>query len=156
MLVWCTEQQAPEPLIQSTSHGAVPHTNESGTPMKVSVIGAGAIGGNIARRLSEAGHDVLIANARGPESVSAEVTTAGARPVELEAVTQDRDVIILAIPFGVQPKLKDLVATVPKNTVVVDTSNYYPGMNGQIEAVIDGQVESLWSQEQLGRPVVKA
>ncbi|MGX9898739.1 NADPH-dependent F420 reductase [Arthrobacter sp. SA17] len=38
----------------------------------------------------------------------------------------------------------------------MDTSNYYPGMNGHIEAVIDGQVESLWSQEQLGRPVVKA
>ena len=124
--------------------------------MKVSVIGAGPIGGNIARRLSEAGHEVLIANARGPESVSAEVSDAGAQPAELEAVTQDRDVIILAIPFGVQPKLKDLVTTVPENTVVVDTSNYYPGMNGHIEAVIDGQVESLWSQEQLGRPVVKA
>lgn len=124
--------------------------------MKVSVIGAGAIGGNIARRLSEAGHEVLIADARGPESVSAEVSDAGAQPAELEAVTQDRDVIILAIPFGVQPKLKDLVATVPENTVVVDTSNYYPGMNGHIEAVIDGQVESLWSQEQLGLPVVKA
>lgn len=124
--------------------------------MKVSVIGAGAIGGNIARRLSEAGHEVLIASVRGPESVSAEVSDAGARPVELEAVTQDRDVIILAVPFGAQPKLKHLVATVPENTVVVDTSNYYPGMNGQIGAVIDGQVESLWSQEQLGRPVVKA
>lgn len=124
--------------------------------MKVSVIGAGAIGGNIARRLSEAGHEVLIANARGPESASAEVSDAGAQPAELGVVTQDRDVIILAIPFGVQPKLKDLVTTVPENTVVVDTSNYYPGMNGHIEAVIDGQVESLWSQEQLGRPVVKA
>jgi 8-hydroxy-5-deazaflavin:NADPH oxidoreductase len=124
--------------------------------MKVSVIGAGAIGGNIARRLSEAGHEVLIADARGPESVGAEVTTAGVRPVDLEEVAEDRDVVILAIPFGVQPKLKDLIATVPESAVVVDTSNYYPGLNGHIEAVVDGQVESLWSQEQLGRPVVKA
>ena len=124
--------------------------------MKVSVIGAGAIGGNIARRLSEAGHEVLISDARGPESVSAEVSDAGARPAELEAVTRDRDVVILAIPFGVQPKLTDLVATVPEDTVVVDTSNFYPGLNGHIKAVVDGQVESLWSQEQLGRPVVKA
>ena len=124
--------------------------------MKVSVIGAGAIGGNMARRLSEAGHDVLIANARGPESVNAEVATSGAQPVELGAAIKDRDVVILAIPFGVQPKLKDLVSTVPESTVLVDTSNYYPGMNGHIQAVIDGQVESLWSQEQLGRPVVKA
>ena len=124
--------------------------------MKVSVIGAGAIGGNIARRLSEAGHDVLIANARGPESVNAEVATSGVQAVELAAATNNRDVVILAVPFGVQPKLKDLVSTVPESTVVVDTSNYYPSMNGHIEAVIDGQVESLWSQEQLGHPVVKA
>ncbi|OYD70717.1 NADPH-dependent F420 reductase [Rhodococcus sp. OK302] len=124
--------------------------------MKVSVIGAGAIGGNIAQRLSEAGHDVLIADARGPESVDAEVTAAGAQPVELTAATKDRDVVIMAIPFGVQPQLRELIATVPASTVVVDTSNYYPAMNGNIQAVVDGQVESLWSQEQLGRPIVKA
>ncbi|APE34897.1 NADP oxidoreductase [Nocardia mangyaensis] len=124
--------------------------------MKVSVIGAGAIGGNIARLLSEAGHDVLIADARGPESVDSAVTAAGAHPVELTAATKERDVVILAIPFGVQPKLKELVETAPESTVVVDTSNYYPTLNGHIPAVVDGQVESLWSQEQLGRPIVKA
>ncbi|MEV0544493.1 NADPH-dependent F420 reductase [Nocardia salmonicida] len=124
--------------------------------MKVSVIGAGAIGGNIARLLGEAGHDVLIADARGPESVDSAVTAAGALPVELTAAVKERDVVILAIPFGVQPKLKELVETVPGSTVVVDTSNYYPAMNGHIPAVVDGQVESLWSQEQLGHPIVKA
>ncbi|MGM5068756.1 NADPH-dependent F420 reductase [Rhodococcus qingshengii] len=124
--------------------------------MRVSVIGAGAIGGNIARRLSEAGHDVHIADARGQESVNAEVTEAGAQPVELAAATKDRDVVIVAIPFGAQPELKELIATAPASTVVVDTSNYYPTMNGHIQAVVDGQVESLWSQEQLGRPIVKA
>lgn len=124
--------------------------------MKITVIGAGAIGGNIARRLSQAGHDVLIADAHGPRSVNTEVTAAGAQPVELTAATKDRDVVIIAIPFGAQPKLTELFATTPKSTVVVDTSNYYPAMNGHIQAVVDGQVESLWSQEQLGRPIVKA
>ncbi|WP_404285319.1 NADPH-dependent F420 reductase [Glutamicibacter arilaitensis] len=124
--------------------------------MKISIIGAGAIGGNLARRLSEAGHDVLIANTRGPQSIEAEVTATGARPVSAESATQDRDVVILAVPFGVQPQLKKLLAAAQESTVVVDTSNYYPGMNGHIEAVVDGQVESLWSQEHLGRPVVKA
>ena len=124
--------------------------------MKVSVIGAGAIGSNLARRLSQAGHDVHIADAQGPERVNTEVTAAGAQPVELAAATKDRDVVIVAIPFGVQPKLKELIATAPPSTVVVDTSNYYPAMNGHIQAVVDGQVESLWSQEQLGRPIVKA
>ena len=124
--------------------------------MKISVIGAGAIGGNLARLLSRAGHDVLVADARGPEAVAAEVLEAGARAVELDAATADRDVIILSIPFSKQPELAGLLATVPDETVVVDTTNYYPQLTGPVEAVDAGQVESLWSQEQLGRPVVKA
>lgn len=124
--------------------------------MKISVIGAGAIGGNLARRLSEAGHDVLVANARGPEVVAPEVLATGARAVDLEAAVHDREVIVLSIPYSKQTELADLLATVADDTVIVDTSNYYPGMSGPVEAVDNGQVESLWSAEQLGRPVVKA
>ncbi|MFE4061589.1 NADPH-dependent F420 reductase [Streptomyces sp. NPDC059096] len=124
--------------------------------MKISIIGAGAIGGNLARRLSEAGHDVLAADARGPEVVAADVVAAGVRPVELDQAVSDRDVIVLAIPFSVQPKLAELLTTAPAEAIVVDTSNYYPGMMGPVEAVDNGAVESVWSQERLGRPVVKA
>lgn len=124
--------------------------------MKITVIGAGAIGGNLAVRLSTAGHDVQVADARGPEAVAAEVLEAGARAVALDDSVRGRDVIILAVPFGVQPKLAELLGTAPAEAVVVDTSNYYPGMLGPVEAVDSGAVESVWSQEQLGRPVVKA
>ncbi|MGY1969050.1 NADPH-dependent F420 reductase [Nocardia gipuzkoensis] len=124
--------------------------------MRISVIGAGAIGGNIARRLSETGHDVLVADARGPEVVATDVREAGARAVDLEAATHDRDVIILSIPFAKQPELTDVLAGVSGDTVIVDTSNYYPSMNGHVEAVDNGQVESVWSAEQLGKPIVKA
>ncbi|MGF4041928.1 NADPH-dependent F420 reductase [Paenarthrobacter nitroguajacolicus] len=124
--------------------------------MKITVIGAGAIGGNLARRLSEAGHDVLVADARGPEVVAEEVLAAGARAAEVDGSVADRDVIVLAIPFSVQPGLADLLAGASEDTIVVDTSNYYPYMMGPVEAVDRGQVESDWSQEQLRRPVVKA
>lgn len=124
--------------------------------MKVTVIGAGAIGGNLARRLSGAGHNVLIADARGPEAVASDVLDAGVRTVEMDAAAQGRDVIVLSIPFSVQPDLADLVATASAETIIVDTSNYYPFMMGPVEDVDNGQVESLWSQENLGRPVVKA
>ncbi|MGY1939771.1 NADPH-dependent F420 reductase [Nocardia gipuzkoensis] len=124
--------------------------------MRISVIGAGAIGGNIARRLSEAGHEVLVADARGPEAVAADVREAGARAVDLEAATHDREVIVLSIPFAKQPELAGVLAGVSGDTVIVDTSNYYPSMNGHIEAVDNGQVESVWSAEQLGKPIVKA
>ncbi|WP_328541262.1 MULTISPECIES: NAD(P)-binding domain-containing protein [unclassified Streptomyces] len=124
--------------------------------MKITVIGAGAIGGNLAAKLSTAGHDVQVADARGPEVIRAEVLESGARATELADAVQGRDVIILAIPFGVAGKLADLFASVPDETVVIDTSNYYPHLSGQIEAVDNGEVESVWNAEQLGRPVVKA
>ena len=125
--------------------------------MKITVIGAGAIGGNLPSRLSTAGHDVQIAGARGPEAVRAEVLVSGARAVTLEESVQDRDVIILSIPFGVAGQLADLFASVPEETVVIDTANYYPGMLSEpVEAVDDGQVESEYTAQLLGRPVVKA
>ncbi|CAM5268323.1 NADP oxidoreductase OS=Streptomyces tendae OX=1932 GN=F3L20_06560 PE=4 SV=1 [Streptomyces tendae] len=75
----------------------------------------------------------------------------------LEESVHDRDVIVLSIPFGVAGQLADLFASVPDETVVVDTSNYYPGtLIEPIEAVDNGQVESVYTAELLGRPVVKA
>lgn len=124
--------------------------------MKITVIGAGAIGGNLAAKLSLAGHDVQVADARGPEAVAAEVLEAGARAVALDESVQSRDVIILSIPFGVAGQLADLFASVPAETVVIDTSNYYPHLSGRIEEVEAGKVESVYTAELLGRPVVKA
>ncbi|KUN74241.1 NADP oxidoreductase [Streptomyces canus] len=125
--------------------------------MKITVIGAGAIGGNLAAKLTAAGHDVQVAHARGPEAIPAEVLESGARATELAEAVQDRDAIILAIPFGAAGDLAHLFASVPDETVVIDTANYYPGMLSEpIEAVDNGQVESVYTAEQLGRPVVKA
>lgn len=124
--------------------------------MKITVIGSGAIGGNLAAKLSTAGHDVQVADARGPEAVRAEVLESGVRAAELADAVQGRDVIVVAIPFGVAGELAGLFASVPAETVVIDTSNYYPHLSGQIEAVGKGEVESVWNAKQLGRPVVKA
>ncbi|MFJ9740132.1 NADPH-dependent F420 reductase [Streptomyces sp. NPDC101166] len=124
--------------------------------MKISVIGAGAIGGNLAHKLGAAGHDVQVADARGPEAVAPEVLETGARAVALDDAVKDRDAVILAIPFGVAGQLADLFASVPAETVVVDTSNYYPHLSGRIQAVEDGAMESVYTSELLGRPVVKA
>ena len=129
--------------------------------MKITVIGAGAIGGNLASKLAAAGHDVQVADARGTEAVAAGVLESGARPVEVEDSVSGRDVIILSIPFDRVPELADLIATAPAETIVVDTSNYYPFMNGQIDAVNaarndDPAVETEYNSALLGRPLVKA
>jgi predicted dinucleotide-binding enzyme len=46
--------------------------------MKIGIIGAGNIGATLARKFSEAGHHVALANSRGPESIAAVATEAGA------------------------------------------------------------------------------
>ena len=44
----------------------------------------------------------------------------------------------------------------PADVVVIDTGNYYPTRDGRIPAIEQGQPESAWVAEQIGRPVIKA
>ena len=38
--------------------------------LRIGIIGAGNIGGTLTRRLTTLGHDVAVANSRGPESLA--------------------------------------------------------------------------------------
>ncbi|MGX1274720.1 NADPH-dependent F420 reductase [Streptomyces phaeoluteigriseus] len=83
------------------------------------------------------------------------MSTGGRAVTAVEAV-EDVDVVILSIPLNRIPQVAPLIAHVPADTVVIDTSNYYPARDSRIEAIDAGQVESLWVTEQLGRPIAKA
>src|SRR5947208_1503674 len=48
--------------------------------MKFGVIGAGAVGGTLAQLLAKLGHEVSIANSRGPESLTTLAAGIGASP----------------------------------------------------------------------------
>jgi 8-hydroxy-5-deazaflavin:NADPH oxidoreductase len=124
--------------------------------MKIGIMGAGSIGATLTRRLSEAGHDVKVANSRGPRTIAPELLEFGATPVEASDVTQDVDVLILSTPLNKLPAIAATARDVPPETVVIDTSNYYPVRDNRIESLDEGQVESVWVQETLGRPIVKA
>ncbi|WP_434391587.1 NADPH-dependent F420 reductase [Melittangium boletus] len=124
--------------------------------MKIGIIGAGFIGKTLARNLAAAGHDVKVANSRGPETIEAEALSTGARAVTTAETVEGVDVVILSIPLFKLPRLKPLISALPSETVVIDTSNYYPGRDNRIEALEQGQVESEWVQEQIGHPIAKA
>ena len=126
--------------------------------MKIGIIGAGNIGGNLTRRFQELGHKVFVANSRGPETLADLAAETGATPVTVEEAARRGDVVIVTIPQKNIPSLpRDLFAGVPDNVVVVDTGNYYPQQrDGHIAGIEDGTVESRWVSQQLGRPVVKA
>ncbi len=126
--------------------------------MDIGIIGAGQIGGTLARRLSELGHKVSVANSRGPETLGQLAAETGATAVTVREAARAGEVVVVTIPLKNIPRLpKDLFAGVPEQVVVVDTCNYYPRQrDGRIEAIEAGLPESRWVEQQLGRPVVKA
>jgi hypothetical protein len=125
--------------------------------MRIGIIGAGNIGGNLARRFAQLGHEVFIANSRGPETLRDFARETGAKPVTPAEAARKGEVVIVTIPEKNIPKLADdLFADTPQNAVIVDTGNYYPRRDGQISEIESGVTESRWVSSQLGRPVVKA
>jgi predicted dinucleotide-binding enzyme len=124
--------------------------------MKIGILGTGNIGKTLVVRLSQAGHEVKVANSRGPETIDKELLSSGALAVTTENALTDVEVVILSIPLNRIRDIASLVAGLPAETVVIDTSNYYPFRDEKIDAIEQGQAESMWVAEQLGRPIVKA
>lgn len=126
--------------------------------MHIGILGAGHIGGTLTRRLRRLGHDVMVANSRGPESLRALAAETGATAVAAPDVARGAEMLIIAIPEkAVRDLPRDLLAVSNAATVVVDTGNYYPRQrDGRIDGIEGGETESRWVSRQLGRPVVKA
>jgi 8-hydroxy-5-deazaflavin:NADPH oxidoreductase len=126
--------------------------------MKIGIIGAGQIGGTLTRRLTALGHEVYVANSRGPASLASLAKETGAKAVTAREAAQAGEVAIVTIPEGkVRDLPEDLFAGVPDSVVVVDTGNYYPReRDGRIAEIEDGMAESRWVANRLGRAVIKA
>ncbi|KOU76981.1 NADP oxidoreductase [Streptomyces sp. MMG1533] len=127
--------------------------------MKIGIIGAGNIGGNLTRRLTALGHDVSVANSRGPHTLTALAEETGATPVPVEEAARGAEIVIVTIPMKAVPDLPaGLLDEAADGAAVVDTGNYYPRQrDGKIVEIDDeGLTESRWTQRQLGHPVIKA
>ena len=99
--------------------------------MKIAILGTGHIGKTLALTLSAAGHDVAVANSRGPETIDPSLLVNGARAETTAQAVQDVDAVILSIPLLRIPDVASLIAALPSETVIADTSNYYPVRDGQ-------------------------
>src|SRR5204862_2465344 len=126
--------------------------------MRIGIIGAGSMGGILARHLATRGHHVSIANSRGPESLTAFAAEIGVTPVSVLDAANAGDIVILAIPTKAVAELpKELFANVPSSVVVIDIGNYHPELrDGRIDAIDQGMLDSQWVAQQIGRPVIKA
>jgi 8-hydroxy-5-deazaflavin:NADPH oxidoreductase len=125
--------------------------------VKIGIIGAGQIGGTLARRLTALGHDVAVANSRGPASLADLAAETGAKPLSVKDAAKFGEVVIVTIPEKNIPDLpRDLFEDTPKSVVVIDTGNYYPRQrDGRIDGIEAGLTESRWVAQQLNWPVIK-
>ena len=100
--------------------------------MKIGIIGAGNIGATAAQLFAQGGHEVVISNSRGPETLSEVVQEIGGRvqAVTIEEAADFGEVVLEAIPFG---RYEELPADRLAGKIVVDASNYYPGRDGDID-----------------------
>jgi predicted dinucleotide-binding enzyme len=126
--------------------------------MKIGIIGAGSMGGTLARRLAALGHHVSVANSRGPETLAEFATETGAVPVPITEAGRDADVMIIAIPEKSIPGLPEgLLDSLPDDGVLIDVGNYAPQQrDGRIDELENGVTESRWVEARLGHPVIKA
>ncbi len=122
--------------------------------MRIGIIGSGHIGGTLTRRLRALGHEVWVANSRGPESLGDLASETAAHPATIEDATRNGDVVVVAVPLKAVP---DLPAAAFNGKVVVDANNYYPNRDGDIAALQSGTPSSHWVARHLaGATVVKA
>ena len=122
--------------------------------MEIGIIGSGHIGGTLTRRLRSLGHDVAVANSRGPQSLSDLAAETGARAVSVEEAVQGAELVVIAIPLKAVPQLP---AALFDGKLVVDANNYYPQRDGDIAELLDRSLSSSrWTADHLkGARVVK-
>jgi predicted dinucleotide-binding enzyme len=124
--------------------------------MEIAVIGAGFIGGTLARHLAAAGHQVRIANSKAPSTLLEFEDEEGITPRWAAEAVDGVDVAILAIPERRVTTLpEEVVSALSHVPVVVDTGNYYPARDGRIADLDEGMTDSQWVAQHLGRPVFK-
>ena len=125
--------------------------------IKIGIIGSGNIGGALTRRFRAVGHEVAVANSRGPASLADLARETGAHAARVEEAVRGAAIVAVAVPLkNIENLPPGLFADAPADLIVIDTSNYYPqqrdGRIGEIEA---GLPESRWVERHLGCPVVK-
>jgi predicted dinucleotide-binding enzyme len=125
--------------------------------LNIGIIGTGNIGAALTRHFTRLGHDMVVANSRGPESLAGLAKETGAKPATVAEVPPGRDLVVVTIPEAKIPNLPPgLFKDAPDGLIVIDTGNYYPRQrDGRIEGIEKGLTESRWVEQQLGHPVIK-
>jgi len=95
----------------------------------IAVIGAGNVGRGLASRFASVGHDVRLANSRGPDTIHAVANETGATPQEVGAAIDAASVVSLAIPYYALGNVAAASASWTSK-IVVDATNFFESRDG--------------------------
>jgi 8-hydroxy-5-deazaflavin:NADPH oxidoreductase len=123
----------------------------------VGFIGAGMIGGTVARLAVAAGHRVVLSNSRGPQTLQALTDELGplASAATGEQAAEAGDIVVVSIPLRAYRSVPPQPLA---GQVVIDTNNSYPQRDGHLPEIDDGSLTSsgLLQQHLKEAHVVKA
>lgn len=95
----------------------------------IGLIGSGNIGSTLARLAVAAGHDVVLSNSRGPQTLVDLVAELGdrARAATAQEAAAAGDIVVVTVPLRAY---RDVPVAPLAGKVVIDTDNYYPERDG--------------------------
>jgi predicted dinucleotide-binding enzyme len=109
--------------------------------MRIGLVGAGHIGSGVARLAVERGHEVMVSNSRGPDTLTDLVTELG--PAATAGTSREAaafgDLVVVSIPLKAY---LDVPVDELAGKVVVDTNNYYSQRDGVFPELEDGSATS--------------
>jgi predicted dinucleotide-binding enzyme len=125
--------------------------------MHLAIIGSGRMGETLARHAVRVGHDVLLANSRGPDSLAPLAAGLGehARAVVVHDAVLLGDLVFLAIPYRAVPQIA-AEGRPWDGKLVVDLTNYYPERDGPENDPRGRATSALVADRLPGAHVVKA
>ena len=105
----------------------------------IGFIGSGRIGGALAQLAVAAGHDVVLSNSRGPQSLREIVARLGSRAHAASATeaTAAADLVVVTIPIRAY---RQVPVEPLRGRVVIDTLNYDPARQGAVPEIEAGDI----------------
>lgn len=123
--------------------------------MKIGIIGAGFIARAVTAVAMKSGHQVMVSNSRGPETLFSLIGTTGCKAGTPAEAAAFGDIVVVAIPLKAYQSIP--VAELD-GKIVLDANNYYPERDGHIKDLDYGPLTSseLLAQHLPGSKIVKA
>lgn len=121
-------------LFALTAAAVLPATAQT-RPMKIGVVGSGRIGSTLGGLWVKAGHEVMFSD-RDAEQAKRVASELGARArtgTPQEAVAFG-DAVLIAVPYGALPAVKQELGEQLKGKVVIDPNNPVPSRDGELGA----------------------